>query len=167
MDCKEIQKIFCNACRDGDLNSVKELTRRHNLTIVAKSFGYEALIRACEKGHIKIAEWLTNEFQLTINDVRSNNNYILTLTCWWGRFETAQWLVKKFCFTVDDIRISNDIVLLWVCIGNHKKIAEWLLNDYYEVETALQLSKNSTFSSNMRKWLKTLFESDVRFFDIR
>jgi len=61
-----------------------------------------ALMRASQKGHQPVVQWLIETYALTIADARSVS--ALKLVYEWGRTELAQWLVARFAFAPNEIR---------------------------------------------------------------
>ena len=61
-----------------------------------------------------MAQWLTEQFGLTADDARADNNYALQGACGNGRLEVAQWLTERFGLTAADARADNDnLALRW------------------------------------------------------
>ena len=81
---------------------------------------------ACRRGHLAVAQWLTERFQLTADDVRVNDNEALRWACRRGHLAVAQWLTERFQLTADDARAEDNWALLWTCHNGHLPVVQWL-----------------------------------------
>ena len=86
----------------------------------------QALRWACMNGHLAVAQWLTDRFQLTTDDARAQNNGAFRGACGHGHLEMAQWLTDRFQLTAEDARADNNYALRWACWNRHLAVAQWL-----------------------------------------
>jgi len=90
----------------------------------------EALQEACEYGHLAVAQWLVERFQLTAADARTCNNEALRGACENGHLAVARWLTERFQLTADDARAINNHALRWArCLG-HSDVVHWLKTEF-------------------------------------
>jgi hypothetical protein len=124
----EPEQILLDACRNGNLQLAKEITKTECLTIRHARFQNNAALRyACKYGHTSTAQWLVKTFQLTAEDIKIQDHYALWWTCLNSDFVTAQWLLNTY-YTVDDaIKMSN-------CTFITRDMKEWL-EDYQPIGT--------------------------------
>jgi hypothetical protein len=85
---------------------------------------------ACVRGQRHLASRLAAVFGLTIEDVRSDSNYILRVACACGRLELVRWLAGRFGLTVEDAREDKNFALRSACVNGHLELAGWLA-DYF------------------------------------
>jgi hypothetical protein len=113
---------FVEACREGNLELVKELTKTHNLTAedarLNENMGFQF---ACALGHISVAQWLVETFGLTTEDARSKNNYAFRWACYNSFISVAQWLLDNFLTVEDALEVGKDPFL-------SSKMKDWLIN---------------------------------------
>lgn len=94
---------LATACHNGQLGTVRSLTRLLGLTVEDVRHGQnQALISACARS-LELAQWLVSHFELTADDVRAQNNRAFITACTnYGRWSTAQWLAETFNLTLED-----------------------------------------------------------------
>jgi hypothetical protein len=96
----------------------------------ARAYNNEALRVACKHGHLEVAQWLTDRFQLTADDARAYNNEALRVACKHGYLEVAQWLTDWFQLTTADARADDNGALRWSCGNGHLEVAQWLTDRF-------------------------------------
>jgi len=75
---------------------------------------------------LSLVKPLSNIFDLTIEDVRSDDGHIFRMICYRSYFEVAQWIVKEFKLTAADARSGNNYALLTARNNGHLPVAQWL-----------------------------------------
>ena len=86
--------------------------------------------RCCEHGHLAVAQWLVERFELTAEDVKSKDNWVLRMSCSCGHLEVAQWLAVHFNLTARDARSYNNHALHMSCSHGHLEVAQWLTKTF-------------------------------------
>ena len=90
----------------------------------------DQLLFACCKGHLKIIQWLYSACELTVEDVRSNDNWALQLACKNGHLHVVQYLCETFGLTVEDIRSWDNLALRWACGNGHLDVGRWICETF-------------------------------------
>jgi hypothetical protein len=62
----------------------------------ARAYNNAALQGACKNGHLKVAQWLTERFELTADDARAHHNRALLWACQNGHLAVVHWLEEEF-----------------------------------------------------------------------
>ena len=92
-----------------------------------------ALRRACERGHLEVAQWLHATFALTASDARCANNAAFRKASASGHLAVAQWLHTTFELTGADERrfgeTTNHAFRL-SCEHGHAAVARWLYQTF-------------------------------------
>jgi hypothetical protein len=83
---------------------------------------------ACGQGALSTAQWIAEQFTITADQVRFDNNLILQQTCEHGRHEVAQWLVAHYGLTVADIRASG--CLDGACAEGCLPVVQWIVTQF-------------------------------------
>lgn len=120
---------FYTACKNGDLDTVIRLGEDMTPDDARESNNY-ALLLACDNGHLAVAQWLTNYFGLTIEDVRTYDYRVFKQAYWKGHLAVAQWLAENFRLTQEDVRANNNYLLRWTCDQGLLISAQWLVNKF-------------------------------------
>jgi hypothetical protein len=89
-----------------------------------------AFREACMHNHLRVAQWITMQFALNVDDVRFINNLALRNTCQFGQLETAQWITDYFGLTSADARAENNYALRQSCRNGHLETAQWLIDEF-------------------------------------
>jgi hypothetical protein len=77
----------------GDKTMVSKLVAQHGVESKTDTCGGTALMCACTRGHLTIAQWLVNE-GASIHCRRIGGGTALHAACFRGHLEIAQWLVQ-------------------------------------------------------------------------
>lgn len=105
-----------------DLNKVKQMTIERD---VVTHHNNNPLHLACSFGHLDIIKYLVENFNLTLDDIRCNNNYILhASSC---HLNVIKYLIGQG-IELDDIRSDNNRMLCIASHNNHLDIVDYLIN---------------------------------------
>jgi hypothetical protein len=99
---------------------------------------------ACRHGYLEVVEYLRIEVQLTIDDVRSNNNETLRWACIHGHLEVVEYLRTEFQLKIDDVRANNNEALRRACCNGHFTMIRYL-------HTEFQLTKEDAEACDGKK----------------
>ena len=66
---------------------------------------------AAENGHVEVLRFLKNEFGLTADDARANDNEALRMAAANGHIDILRFLKKEFGLTADDAGADNNYAL--------------------------------------------------------
>jgi ankyrin repeat protein len=85
-----------------------------------------SFIQCIEKG------WLISltKFNLTVQDVRSSDNYALRNAARGGHLETVKYLVETFNLTVQDVRSRDNEALRYAAYGGHLETVRYLIETF-------------------------------------
>ena len=137
-------KLFAKFCKKGDLEKMKEIIKNKNVGIHVYN---EAFRFACEKGHLKVAQWLL-ETNPNI-DIFQYNEISFLSACEKGHLEVVKWLYAKkqediyrdhvydpicnynkdpsFCELCEDPSSYNyNNAFGFACKNGNLKVAQWL-----------------------------------------
>jgi hypothetical protein len=81
-------------------------------------------------GHLPVVQYLCENFQLTIQDVRTWNNGALRLAASRGHLPVVQYLCEKFQLTIQDIRSGNNYVLRCAAFNGHLPVVQYLCETF-------------------------------------
>ena len=110
---------------------LNEILSNHQLwRDVNNEFARNRFQKMCKIGNLHSAQWITQYFDLTREDVRSNNNYALRYSCENGHLEVTQWLTQYFNLTQEDARSNDNYALRWSRRNGHAHIIDWLKNTF-------------------------------------
>lgn len=82
--------------------------------------------RVCNAGQLDVARWLAERFDLSREDILSDDGGALGQACQNGHLETATWLADRFGLTSADARSGKNFPLLTACANGHLVTAQWL-----------------------------------------
>ena len=85
---------------------------------------------ACQYGHLKIIQWLYSACELTVDDIRVDNNWALRCACIHGNLHVVQYLCETFELTVEDIRSRNNWALQLACKYGHLHVFQYLCETF-------------------------------------
>lgn len=80
----------------------------------------------CLNGHLNVAMWLQETFDLTCAEARMGCNNALQCACSNGHLHVARWLHQTFSLNAEDAKMVNNLALRWACRGGHLSTAQWL-----------------------------------------
>ena len=120
----ELNKQFCNACKNGNLELAQQLLRE-NPDISISAYNECAFRNACFRSHLEVARWL---FQIkpTIN-ISVCNDEAFRSACFNGHLEVAQWLLQVKPDI--DISFNNEDAFRSACYFGQLKVAQWLADE--------------------------------------
>ena len=97
---------------------------------MAKSVNNFAFRVVCQRGLLEVVKYLVENFNLTIDDVRSDNNFALRHASVNRHSEVVTYLANTFNLTIDDARSGNDFALLFACFCRQFEIATFLVTRF-------------------------------------
>jgi hypothetical protein len=124
--------LVWKACRDGTLASAKWVADEFGLTDVdARAFDNRTLRWACAAGHLHVAAWLVEKFDLcNPEDGRVRDNEILRTACADGSLDVAMWVVETYQLVEDDARTGGNAPLRHACASGDAALVEFLLGTF-------------------------------------
>ena len=81
---------------------------------------------ACMYGHLDIAKWIHNKFNITEEEVKAENNWAFRFACMYGHLDVAKWLHKTFHVTDQEARMVNNFAFKWACWRKHYRVIRWM-----------------------------------------
>ena len=118
-----------NIILNGDLDSLKELHKRGELTIEhvvgVRSVGL--FFVAIAHGEIDVCKWFYENYELKTKNIIKPEIAFET-ACWNNQIKICEWLVLTFEITKDDVLIKNNDILYWSCIMGKYKVINFLCN---------------------------------------
>lgn len=139
LDYNRKTKIFKLACGNNQLETAQWLVKTFDMDRTIARDNKYAFRSACCKGHLKMAKWLFNEFELTYDDLYSDdtslseklpngrNRYnIVQNVASNGHLKVLQWLAVSL--GIDKIHDIFDQIFLNACLSGKIEIAEWVCN---------------------------------------
>ena len=91
---------FIEFCKNGDLDSIKQLINSHEINIHAKD--EEGFRWACENGHKHIVEYLINLYKrdnkYAIVNIHANDEYGFRWACMNGHKHIVKYLLSGGCY---------------------------------------------------------------------
>jgi len=86
----------------------------------------QAFSLACANGHLRVAEWLYDTFDITGADVCARGTGAFWFACMYGHLAVAQWLAASFALTAADAHAQQDRAYREAS-GNHcRGVVAWL-----------------------------------------
>ena len=122
-----IQNSFNDACKAGDLKTVKSLAKGHQADIHADDEW--ALRCVAENGHLDIVKYLAEEQHA---DIHINNEYALKWAAESEHFDTVKYLVEE---QHADIHIDDEYVLRFAAWNEHLEIALYFVDQGAEYDS--------------------------------
>lgn len=123
---------FIEACADGDLSKAQQLGAGLTKDYISK-YAPVALLLVCGNGHLAIAQWLHETFELTTDlgeepSEGEDPKYIsiFRIACANGRLRIARWLYTTFGMTATDITADYNSAFINACSNGHLAVAQWL-----------------------------------------
>ena len=116
---------FILACSNGKLDVVCWLYQNFKINIHEKS----AFTRACEKGHLDVAEFLCKQGV----DISSDGNKPLELACRRGHLNVVRWLCDFYYFSYLQSDILYELISS-AAINNHVDIVKYFCDLYYDFD---------------------------------
>lgn len=145
--------------------------------------------KSCNKTRLEALKRLAKIFKLTNKDIRSNNYYILKLSCGYdhynrvqiyfmdnnidsflsdkARMKVVKWLINTFKLTAEDIIHSNAFGL--ACRSGHLRLAKWIIETFnLEEADIVRFDHNFAFRISCKyghievaKWLVNIFNLTI------
>jgi hypothetical protein len=97
---------------------------------VLENVNYSPFVSACIVGHLHIAKWFTDTYQIDETTVRNNNNFIFRHVCEYGHLEVAKWLVSRFHINREDAKAFYNYAFYSAQDNKHVNITEWLFAEF-------------------------------------
>ena len=170
--CHNKEKIignFIDACRNGKIKRVQNIVKTYGIFDKRIILYNHIFSQACSDGRLEICKWLVRTFNLTAEDVRSDDNSALRWACKKGHLEVFLWLVSTFNLSITDARSRNNFALRMACREGYLKVCKWLVGifeftaedvkslDNYELQYACDhglLEKSKKDGLEVYKWSK-------------
>lgn len=121
----------------------------------------------CAEGHLQVAQWMHNVFNLRIGELRRDNCHTLSLAKSRGHLRMTQWLVNTFNLTLSDIKCCDPYPLYNSCLTGRVDFTQWLIAKYglsLEDEGGI----NNAFAevcvrghTNMARWLYDVHKPEL------
>lgn len=89
-----------------------------------------ALQVICPMGHLVVAQWLTKELDLSVEDAKRYENDAFRQTCANGHLLTAQWVARHFKLSIGDIKTYGNYAFREACAHGHFLVAQWLAKEF-------------------------------------
>ena len=122
-----IRQGFQKAAKDGQLDELKSLYSKYNLTVDDVRSRDNCTLRwAAEGGHLDVLKWLMEKFNLNVEDVRSWNNDALRYAASNGHLDVVKWLVSTFNLNAEDVRSVDNYALLCAARNGHLDVVRYL-----------------------------------------
>jgi len=134
----ELNEQFIEACRIGDLESVREIYKL-NPTIDISAHNEQAFRYACSKGHLKVVRQLF-EWKPTI-DISAQGENAFRSACYNGHLEVVRQLFE-WKPTID-ISAWDEEAFRQACYNGHLKVVKQL----YEWKPTIDISKFNQYRS--------------------
>ena len=160
-----VLNILINACIDGNLEIVKTIIEKNNL-----SDHYNSILNiACKYNYINIVNYLLSLNNCNI-DISNNNEVPFLIACEYGNLELVKCIISNKMFILNSKYLDSEIYICEhafgiVCKNGHIDIAEWLLN----INPTLNIHINNDYALqracysgqyNMVKWLLNIKKSN-------
>lgn len=114
----------------------------------------------CTEGFLEIAQWMTDEFGLTRQDICENNT--LSDCCEEGHIDVVEWMLDTFYLTEYDV---CDYTLGITCENGHLEVAQLITETldlgqkYIEWQNYYALRKSrENGRDDIVEWLQSKFE---------
>lgn len=119
--------LLYDSCKSGRIDFVQWLVSHASIRNAGVAVGYNLMWAACANGHRDLAHWITDHFELSADDVCSDDAAIFWDTCISGHLDVAVWLADRFGMTADALRDSSGTCLLrYTCWEGHREMSQWL-----------------------------------------
>ncbi len=179
MDVREYA-VLGKMCERGDLDAARWIAGLFKLDA---HDGSHALHAACAHGHLAVAMWLVDRFDLTSIHacppraflVRSRTEsttvslgayYTLQCACWNGHLAVVQWFVDRFYISEDEIRADSNYALRYACYGGHLAVVQWLVSRFDLTADDIRVYNNWALSFACNNGHLTLVKWLVRHFGL-
>ena len=83
-------------------------------------FDNDFLCDICQFGQLNVLKWLHSMFNITLEEVRANNNEASCVTCIHNHLDMTKWLYTTFNLTTED---AYEVLRISRC---HNDVTEWL-----------------------------------------
>lgn len=124
-----------------------------------------AFIETCKLGDLQYAIWISDQFQLTDEEIRSDDNAAFRMACQNGDFELIEGLIDRFNFNAEDVRSDDNFAFRKACEDGNIELAEWLtdrfdlnINDAKSAGNCALLNACRDGNLELVKWLFDKFE---------
>jgi len=107
-----------------------QLTECHRAAFARADAIFVYLRAAAFNGHLEVCRWLTETFQLTVEDARSHITYALKLAARKGHLAVCRLLAETFQLTAEDARAHNNVAFRWAAENGHLTVCRWLTETF-------------------------------------
>ena len=134
----KLENVFLSACNNGNLELVKELLSKHEISDLI----YNGLYQSIYGGHLNVFKFLIEYIDFSLN-----TNYFFELACRKERKDIVEFLIDKIenihLFKVNNVEILNIIVNKWPISG---------LKFVQDYQIPLLLNLNCNLKHDFRIW---------------
>jgi len=143
-----------DACFTGNLSKLKDVIYDHiddQCNVLDQKYQISTYICcACAKGHLNIIEWLVEEFQITVHDIRNYHfNPPIRLACSNGHLEVIKWF-QDFISLDNALDININAITLpfnQACYSGHLEILKWLHSVFQFTCKEISNNRHEAFTS--------------------
>jgi hypothetical protein len=125
-------RAFPAACQQGHLDCVQWFARTFEITAeYVRADECEALRNSIsDNNRTDTARWLIETYNLSVDDIRCENNEVFVEVCGHGQLEFAQWIADRYQLVTADARDQNNYALQVACAAGHLSMVQWLVDRF-------------------------------------
>jgi len=129
---------FRHAVLSGLLDVVKWMAERFQVQrgYILRDYCY-VLLRSCEKGYLRIAQWLIEHYNL-VTEIHADNNYAFIEACRNGHLNVAMWIYETYFrnqVKEKNIVLAIEIACSRAILDCRLEILDWMY-DYLIIDRA-------------------------------
>jgi len=124
-----------------------------------RSRNNEAFLCASVNGRLELFTWLVDTFELTVQDMRSDDNYALRYACSSQHLNILQFLIGRFQLSEDDYFAPVD--RNWIslikksCKEENRFIVSWLITNFPKNDILL-----NDIPEDCKEFVKEVFDEN-------